>query len=158
MLFHSLDSTLLNTIHAGTGRPPNVRGVGDELKEVHAWLRGVLEEVRTHDREPGSALKDLRAHCTGFCKALGFHHRGEDEGIFPVVAQRFPALAPALDRLSQDHVVIARVLAEIEAIDDPARSRAEFDRLAALLDEHFEREERTIVPVLNALGPVPGIY
>jgi hypothetical protein len=77
-----------------------------------------------------------------------------------VLAKQFPALAPALTKLGEEHVVVARLQGEIRRLvdeeTDPARLRTEFDRLASALDTHFAYEENTIVKALNALAPAPG--
>ncbi|GLY34538.1 hemerythrin [Amycolatopsis sp. NBRC 101858] len=131
-----------------------VRRMGDWLVEVHDWLRAELRNLR----DGGSHR--LRTRCSGFCAALTRHHSGEGAAIFPMLATRFPALAPTLDKLGEEHVVVARLQEEIQRLvdeeTDPARLRTEFDRLASALDDHFAYEERTIVTALNALLPAPG--
>jgi deazaflavin-dependent oxidoreductase (nitroreductase family) len=131
-----------------------VRRMGDWLIEVHDWLRAELRDLR----DGGS--QRLSTRCSGFCTALTRHHSGEGTAIFPLLATRFPALAPTLAKLGEDHVVVARLQEEIQRLvdeeTDPARLRAEFDRLASALDDHFVYEERTIVTALNALLPAPG--
>ncbi|AHH97146.1 nitroreductase/quinone reductase family protein [Kutzneria viridogrisea] len=136
-----------------------VKGLGDFLVEVHAWLRKELAELRAQ-AEPGLAAQ-LRAHCARFCGALTQHHTGEDRGAFPMLADRFPELAPVLDELGEQHVVVARLQERIQQLvdteSDPDRLRAELDRLSAELEAHFDHEERTVVAALNALGPAPEL-
>ncbi|BDU02656.1 nitroreductase/quinone reductase family protein [Nocardia sputorum] len=141
--------------------------VGDHLRHVHAQLRRDLATVRTgleqYVRAPGVAGKpalprDLRAHCLAFCGALGEHHTSED-GVFPALVRLHPELAPVIDRLNREHGVVATALTELrELLDapepgDPARLRADFDRLATELETHFTYEEDTLVDTLNATDP-----
>lgn len=130
-----------------------VRRMGDWIVEVHDWLRAELRKLRDGETHR------LSTRCAGFCTALTRHHSGESATIFPMLATRFPALAPTLAKLSEEHVVVARLQEQIQRLvdeeTDPARLRAEFDRLAAALDDHFAYEERTIVTALNALLPAP---
>ncbi|MGW3958330.1 hemerythrin domain-containing protein [Amycolatopsis sp. NPDC005003] len=95
-----------------------------------------------------------------FCTALTRHHTGEAGNIFPLLAGRFPALAPTLAKLDEEHIVVARLQEEVRQLveeeADPVRLRAEFDRLRSALDDHFAYEERTLVAALNALLPAPG--
>ncbi|OXM53631.1 hemerythrin [Amycolatopsis thailandensis] len=141
-----------------------VRGMGHFLVEVHEWLREELKTVRAgvEDLVAGRAdsltlEKSLRAHCVSFCEALTKHHTGEDMGAFPMLAQRFPALAPVLAKLGEDHVVVAtsqkriRELVEgyVHGESDPIRLRDDFDELAGKLEAHFAYEERTVVTALN---------
>ncbi len=84
-------------------------------------------------------------------------------GAFPMLAQRFPALAPKLAKLGGEHAVVARLQGEIRGLvdgyvpgeSDPGRLRDELERLASELEAHFAYEERTIVTALNAMGPAP---
>lgn len=147
-----------------------VRGMGDFLVEVHDWLREELKTLRAGVDEivAGRAdsltmEKSLRAHCVSFCEALTKHHTGEDMGAFPMLAQRFPALAPALTKLGEDHVVVAGLQKRIrELVDgyvhgesDPVRLRDDFDALASKLEAHFAYEEKTVVAALNVTAPAP---
>ncbi|WP_233594793.1 nitroreductase/quinone reductase family protein [Amycolatopsis sp. WAC 04169] len=145
-----------------------VRGLGDFLVEVHEWLREELKSLRAgvEDVVAGRAdalimEKSLKAHCVSFCEALTKHHTGEDMGAFPMLAQRFPALAPVLVKLGEDHVVVAATQKRIRDLvegyvhgeSDPVRLRDEFDALAGKLEAHFAYEERTIVTALNVTAP-----
>ncbi|UMP07470.1 nitroreductase/quinone reductase family protein [Amycolatopsis sp. EV170708-02-1] len=141
-----------------------VRGLGSFLVEVHDWLRDELRTLRAgvEDIVAGRAdalvmEKSLKAHCVSFCEALTKHHTGEDMGAFPLLAQRFPALAPVLTELGEDHVVVAAAQKRIRALvegyvhgeSDPVRLRDEFDALAGRLEAHFAYEERSVVAALN---------
>ncbi|MEU8634580.1 nitroreductase/quinone reductase family protein [Amycolatopsis sp. NPDC048633] len=135
-------------------RLDRVRRMGDWLAEVHDWLREELRDLRAGESQ------SLSQRCLGFCSALTRHHTGEDTAIFPMLARQFPALAPTLTKLGDEHVAVARIQEEIQRLvddeTDPARLRAELDRLASLLDSHFAYEEQTVVKALNALLPAPG--
>lgn len=139
-------------------RVDSARRMGDWLVEVHDWLRGELREVRA-SLDCGVPRR-LSTRCAGFCTALTRHHTGESANIFPLLAGRFPALAPTLAKLDAEHVVVARLQEEIQRLvdeeTDPVRLRAEFERLESALDSHFAYEETTIVAALNALLPAPG--
>ena len=138
-----------------------VKGLGDRLVEVHSWLRDELTTLRRQADEgtPLQLGKHLREHCLNFCDALTKHHTGEDMGAFPMLARQFPALAPTLRKLGEDHAVVADLQAQIRTLvtteSDPARLRTELNRLATRLESHFDHEERTVVQALNALAPAP---
>ncbi|WP_410587977.1 nitroreductase/quinone reductase family protein [Amycolatopsis sp. lyj-23] len=139
-------------------RVDTARRMGDWLVEMHDWLRGELKEMRA---ELGCGTpRELRLRCAGFCTALTRHHTGEANNIFPLLAERFPALAPTLAKLDEEHVVVARLQEEVQQLveqeADPVRLRAEFDRLKSELDSHFAYEEQALVAALNALLPAPG--
>ncbi|WP_026416194.1 hemerythrin domain-containing protein [Actinomadura oligospora] len=134
---------------------------GNQLIEVHLWLREELDVLREgveRNLSGGARPRELRAHCLTFCSAFDRHHRGEDGGAFRVLAARFPELRPVLEELSQDHRVIEESLRRVQAIvdglspeSDPDEVRRELDGLAALMETHFTYEEKRIVSALNEL-------
>ncbi|MDQ3403021.1 MAG: nitroreductase/quinone reductase family protein [Actinomycetota bacterium] len=154
-----------------------VRGLGDFLVEGHDWLRAELGELRRQvdrivdgtagaagiERTPPELAREMREHCVSFCGAMNVHHQGEEMGAFPMLAQRFPALAPELTALAEEHKIVVRLQEDIQHLidgyvpgeTDPTALRADLERLSRELEAHFAYEERTIVTALNALGPAP---
>jgi hypothetical protein len=121
-----------------------------QLIEVHNWLREELDRIRS--TRGGRLAADLRIHCAAFCRALTTHHSSEDADVFTVLAAEAPELAPVLDELRNDHVVIAEALAALdEALQsEGADARVQFDTVAALLETHFGYEERKLAAALDA--------
>ncbi|WP_435208334.1 hemerythrin domain-containing protein [Micromonospora sp. bgisy143] len=147
------------TLHP-TGSPTDrLAAVGNQMIEIHLWLRAELARLRADLDTPS---RDLRAHCLTFCAALGRHHTGEDAGAFRLLADEVPELRPVLANLVADHDVVAGILGRVEELladDRPlptAQVRAELDGLAALLESHFRYEEKRLVSALNALTGRPG--
>ncbi|WP_433528239.1 hemerythrin domain-containing protein [Micromonospora sp. CA-263727] len=101
-------------------------------------------------------------YCHGFCAALDGHHRGEDHTLFPAIEALHPELRPVLRQLTQDHSMIAHLLAGLQAAVDRAAPAAELDRrlegVAAIMENHFRYEERQLLSVLEtlALDASPG--
>ncbi|MFC4563018.1 hemerythrin domain-containing protein [Nocardiopsis mangrovi] len=160
--------------------PARGRALGAELARIHDGLRGELAAVRTEvdallsGQAPGTAagrapdlLLRLRTHCLTFCASMHHHHSRESD-TFPILEARFPDLAPALERLRDEHVAVAAIVAGLEetvtglrAGDDPGPVRAELERLSAELEAHFAYEEEQISPALDSPlltlpGPGPG--
>ncbi|MEV0649009.1 hemerythrin domain-containing protein [Phytomonospora sp. NPDC050363] len=139
---------------------------GNQLVAVHVWLREELaalaDGVDAYLSGGGERPRELRVHCLTFCSVLTRHHTEEDGEVFGAVAARFPELAPVLDELRADHVMVSdtldRIKALVEGLDegtDPGealRVGRELDTLSALLETHFLYEEKKIVEALNALG------
>ncbi|GAA4221163.1 hypothetical protein GCM10023075_09050 [Streptosporangium album] len=103
--------------------------------------------------------QELARHCLTFCGALHAHHTNEG-GAFTVFEKQFPDLTPALDRLRREHHLVARALTDLQTLladltsatgtADADRLRAELERLASELEEHFAYEEQQLLPVLGA--------
>ncbi|MCT2587173.1 hemerythrin domain-containing protein [Actinophytocola gossypii] len=135
-------------------------GWGDRLVAAHDALRGSVAAARAAPSANGAGLAEqLRNHCETVCVYLHGHHTTEDGALFPHLADVDPGLAPALERLRREHVVVDRILRDVDALVaavEPERVREELDRLATELDAHFAYEEEWLVATLNALtGPVP---
>ncbi|MEJ3746552.1 nitroreductase/quinone reductase family protein [Actinomycetes bacterium KLBMP 9797] len=125
--------------------------IGDQLVRIHQELRQQLAAVRAGARTGGV---DVRQHCLAFCGALHAHHTNED-GAFPGIEERIPELAPVLDRLRREHTTVAGHIRRIqELLATEGDVRADLDRLAAELEEHFAYEEHLLVPALNQLTSV----
>ncbi|MEV0203140.1 hemerythrin domain-containing protein [Nonomuraea sp. NPDC050691] len=82
--------------------------------KLHDTFRRDLAELRSGSmRAPA-----LREHCLTFCEALHAHHSGEDDVLFPHLDGLHPELAAVLDRLRDEHRVVARLLARIRDLVD----------------------------------------
>ncbi|ASU85866.1 nitroreductase family deazaflavin-dependent oxidoreductase [Nocardiopsis gilva YIM 90087] len=150
--------------------PAEVTNLADKMLEVHTWLRSQLRHVRAEvdahfaalaahqgpGRPPAPGLGlQIRQHCLAFCQFLEFHHKGEDEHLFPNVRNYHPHLGSTLDRLHEEHQTVARLQGELVTLladissADPERLRFELDRLAEELRAHLDYEEESIFPVLR---------
>ncbi|WP_406633703.1 nitroreductase/quinone reductase family protein [Amycolatopsis sp. WGS_07] len=161
---------VLHRIEARAGEE-RVKGMGDWLVEVHEWFRAELRMLREQAdnvvngaatavvRPKPDLAQEMRTHCLSFCTALRRHHVGEDSAVFPSLAEQFPALAPALAQLAEQHQTVARLQGSIQELvdgeSDPARLRAELERLAGELEAHFDFEEQAVVTALNATAAAP---
>ena len=161
---------VLHRIEARPGEE-RVKGMGDWLVEVHEWFRAELRMLREQAdnvvngaatavvRPKPDLAQEMRTHCLSFCTALRRHHVGEDSAVFPSLAEQFPALAPALAQLAEQHQTVARLQGSIQELvdgeSDPVRLRAELERLAGELEAHFDFEEQAVVTALNATAAAP---
>lgn len=138
--------------------PPNVNASspGEALKVIHDAFRRELalirEEMATFEKGSTTLGAQLRVNCLTFCQGLHNHHTGEDMGIFPLLADRHPESAPAIDRLRTEHERIAALVEELRSAlsgTDPASVRTEVDRLTAELEAHLTYEEEQLIPLLG---------
>jgi hypothetical protein len=123
-----------------------VIAVGRQLAGVHDLLRRRVRRIR--DGLPNSA-PELREHCLAFCAALGRHHRGEDDGMFTALRHARPDLSGTIDKLVEDHWLIAGILTRVEELARAdAPSVGELDGLMAIMESHFRFEERVLADVV----------
>lgn len=161
----------------GPGAEEAAANLAEKLVQVHRWLRGHLRRIREEtdaylaDRDgraaregevpaPGLSLQ-LRQHCLAFCESLRFHHDGEEQMLFPSLAEQYPHLAGTLERLSEQHREVDRIREGIQALlaevatADPAAFRADLERMSRELEAHLDEEEAGLLPLLAEV-PLPG--
>jgi hemerythrin-like domain-containing protein len=132
-----------------------------ELTAAHQRLRQALRVTRdaldagldAGDTRPAGA--DLLLYCHGFCAALSGHHASEDAALFPELSARHPGLRPVIAKLAQDHEMIAALLTQfghaITAAAAPDELARHLDGLSAIMESHFNYEERELLGILSAL-------
>lgn len=144
----------LHPIHSGPPTGP----MGEALKTIHGAFRRELALIRKEIAASGPGIgAQLRVNCLTLCQGLHHHHSAEDGMMFPSLEERHPELAPAMKRLRDEHEVVARLLARLQALLagdglDHAALVAEVDLLTAELEAHLDYEEEQLVPILNGVA------
>ena len=155
------------------------RAAAQMLVGVHAHLRSELEQIRDVVAEVAvghasaaiarSLINEmsmrqnywsLGAFCATYCRVLTIHHTIEDSNLFVDLKSRDAELAPVIDRLSEEHEVVAEVLTRLDAalvamIDDPQhlnRVQIEVERLTEILLSHLDYEEAELLGPIARLG------
>lgn len=156
------------------------RAVGQHLVDVHdglraelVQLRGLIEQVAAGALDAGSARSHiaemtlrqndwtLGAYCASYCRIVTTHHTIEDQSMLPHLRSADPRLAPVVDRLQEEHLVIHDLLERVDRalvglVSEPvgglAGLRAAVDRLSDGLLSHLSYEERELVEPLARLG------
>lgn len=130
-----------------------------ELRSAHSRLRAALAATREaldHGEDAPDAASDLVLYCIGFCAALDGHHGAEDRALFPALRAERPELGGIIDKLTQDHSMLAHLLSALrtaaERGDDAASIGQHLDGIAAIMESHFRFEEREILGPLRALA------
>jgi iron-sulfur cluster repair protein YtfE (RIC family) len=132
---------LLERVAAGSVEPSELRGMVADLS-----MR------RTYEA--------LGAFCERFCSAVDTHHRIEDAYVFPALRTASAELGEVIDRLSEEHLVIAGLLTDLDdrvvaMVDDPSQLpsvRDALTRLAEGLLSHLAYEEEQLVDPLGRFG------
>ncbi|MEU8674485.1 hemerythrin domain-containing protein [Streptomyces sp. NPDC048560] len=146
------------------------RAAGRQLLTGHRELRAQLAELRAALDETSAAgavrdaganaalIQQLRNRCLEYCLGLHHHHTMED-GAFPVFEQRYPEIAPVIERLREEHRQVAaglERLGKLVAADDGQDVtwlKEELERTVAGLEEHFLYEETYLLPALGVVVP-----
>jgi deazaflavin-dependent oxidoreductase (nitroreductase family) len=143
-------------LRAVTGGPPRAASLGAALKMIHDAFRRELALIRKEIAASGPGLgAQLRVNCLTVCHGLHLHHTFEDGGMFPALGDSHPELAPALDRLHQEHQTIAALVDELREVvsadgTDPLLVLPQVERLIDELERHLTYEEEQLIPILDA--------
>ena len=128
-----------------------------ELAAAHERLRQALRVTRDAlDRGDAESVgADLLLYCHGFCAALNGHHVSEGEALFPELSTRHPRLRSTIAKLAQDHEMIASLLTQfshaLAASATPDELVRHLDGLSAIMESHFNYEERQLLDTLSTL-------
>jgi alkanesulfonate monooxygenase SsuD/methylene tetrahydromethanopterin reductase-like flavin-dependent oxidoreductase (luciferase family) len=158
---------------------PEQQAAGQHLIDVHDGLRAELERLRdligqvaAGHRDPAAVRSfinrmtirqngwTLGAFCLSYCRVVATHHTLEDRSVFPHLRAQDTALAAVLDRLEEEHEVIAELLERIDAAmvgliagdDGMGELQAVADLFTDALLSHLSYEERELVEPLARLG------
>jgi hemerythrin-like domain-containing protein len=146
--------------------------VHDQLRAELTQLRDLIEQVARGALDAGAARSfinqmtmrqndwTLGAYCAKYCRVVTTHHTLEDQSIFPHLKRSDPELVPVIDRLEEEHDVIAHVLDQVDRalvamVTEQAGMRklqAAVDLLTDTLLSHLSYEERELVEPLARLG------
>jgi hypothetical protein len=146
--------------------------IHDHLRQELAQIRGAVGAVAEGVTSAAAARSmineltmrqnywSLGAFCAGYCRILSIHHAIEDERMFTDLRRADGDLGPVLDRLSEEHEVIAALLTDLDdalvaLVADPAalpRVRQAVDQLAEVLLSHLAYEEDELVEPIERLG------
>ncbi|MEP6563168.1 MAG: hemerythrin domain-containing protein [Nakamurella sp.] len=136
---------------------------GLEMRAVHQRLRDTLQFAREaveDGSETDSLAKNLELFCWGFCGALTGHHGSEDATLFPLLLRRAPELAGTVQKLVQDHNMLALLIGDLEfalaATSEQAILLRHLDGIEAVMETHFRFEEKQLVEVLDEMADLIG--
>ena len=136
-----------------------------ELERIHEVIDQVAAQQLTpqeaRDLVNRTAMRQnhwsLGAFCAAYCRVVSVHHTIEDVSMFPSLRRADPSLGPVLDRLGEEHEVIAgaldaldRVLVDLIAervtVEDV---RAAATTLNAMMTSHLAYEEEELLPPIG---------
>lgn len=102
----------------------------------------------------------LREEWATYHASLHGHHVQEDSAIFPSTKVEHPALAAALDHLSDQHHRIDPLLARADAafakLPHTMDAAVVLEELQRLLDSHLDMEEAVLIPTIREAKQFPA--
>lgn len=152
------------------------------LVQIHNSLRAELQQMRDavaavcsgeHDAGFARSLINkmtmrqnywsVGAFCAAYCRILTVHHTIEDTHMFTELRRGDESLGPVLDRLSDEHEVIAELLERVDrslvamvgpspSAADATEAQAAVEELADVLLSHLSYEEEELVGALARLN------
>ena len=157
--------------------PQHLVEVHDHLRSELTQLRDVVDQVRRGLLQVGQARSvintmtmrqnnwTLGAYCESYCRILTTHHTLEDHSMFGHLRLAEPDAVPVIDRLEQEHQVIADVLERVDRAlvglvsSDPWTASAALEELSTTVDvladallSHLSYEERELLHPLARHG------
>jgi hemerythrin-like domain-containing protein len=106
--------------------PQHLVDIHDALRAELTQLRDVVDQVRRGLLQVGQARSvintmamrqnnwTLGAYCESYCRIVTGHHTLEDRSMFNFLRHRDPDAGPVVDRLAEEHEVIADVLEQVD--------------------------------------------
>ena len=159
---------------------PQQQAAGRHLIDVHDHLRTELEQLRDIVGQVARGAAEaqtarsflaqmtirqnswtLGTFCETYCRVVTQHHTLEDRSVFPHLRRTEPALRGVLDRLHEEHEVIAELLERVDralvslVAHEPGGMDAvhgAIDLLTDALVSHFAYEERELIEPLARHG------
>jgi hemerythrin-like domain-containing protein len=130
----------------------------ERVRRFTGLLPRLAEHVDRHgaDDEAQATASSIRRY---FNEAAPRHHEDEEVDLFPLLRERChdePATIAALDRVEADHLVMAglwreldAVLARVAAGETTTPKNDAVTRFGAMYDEHIRVEETVLLPALQ---------
>ncbi|MBX6387889.1 MAG: hemerythrin domain-containing protein [Frankia sp.] len=121
------------------------------IRLLHTAMRVEYGRLAAAARAPRGAAHAavIEEHIDLTLHVLHHHHTGEDTHFWPVLRERAPECAAAVDRLEAQHSLIEPLLAAASdrkvALAERADALAE---LHTLINAHLDEEEATLFPLL----------
>jgi hemerythrin-like domain-containing protein len=158
---------------AGRTDGQHLIAIHDHLRQELGQVRDLVDQVAQGHVEIGDARSmintmtlrqnnwTLGTYCESYCRVVTTHHTIEDVNMFPRLRRGDARLGPVVDRLEEEHHVIADVLegvdrALVALVADSGHGidavRGAVDLLTDVLLSHLSYEEQELVEPLARIG------
>lgn len=131
---------------------PQDAAAAEAVEAHHTQLAGDLAGrvailIEAADREPAAADR-VRTDLVSFCdRDLLPHAAAEEKALYPV-AHDLPAARLLIDGMLAEHRRLAALVDALRTAGSPARAAADGRALQVLFEEHLEKENTLVLPLL----------
>lgn len=140
-----------------------------QMAMIHRTFRRQFTDLSTLIRclPPGDTRRSkfVGNYLANLLSVLHHHHAAEDELLWPKLHERTPDCGDAVARGQTEHTIIAEAINQVQTVGRrwahrPDRHLAEqlstaLDELSACAGEHFDHEERTVLPLVAQYVDAP---
>jgi iron-sulfur cluster repair protein YtfE (RIC family) len=131
------------------------------FSEIHQHHSHLIDEIRSlHSRlvmraSTGESLIDLRDNYANFLTDELIPHAVTEEETIYLDAAREPDLESLVSAMTDEHRRIVALIDRLRGAKDPDQVMEAAGGFLALLEAHFDKEDRLLLPALNARGRLP---
>jgi hemerythrin-like domain-containing protein len=145
---------------ASTPAPPRAAADPADYAIIHRAIRSaghaLASAAETISVADGPRLRAFVRYWSGHTGEILGHHTVEDTIFFPALCERVPATTAVLAMLDRQHHELDRLMLEctraIDRVVDGAAPTSAVEalrRLAELMDDHLDLEDREVVPLFT---------
>ena len=138
--------------------PADTRMMGVVHSALRRDLVRLLIVIRSEPQPDDVRRVALAEHLLWMMDFLHHHHRGEDDGLYPLVVSKNSEAEPLVREMDAEHAAVAPAISTVEAAARAYRDSADartmvleaLTTLREVLLPHLEREEIEMMPVVSA--------
>ncbi|TCO52836.1 hemerythrin domain-containing protein [Actinocrispum wychmicini] len=145
----------MNTNEQGLSTKNGVEGLPEHIRAfalMHvAMRRDSARLVAAAPKVTGSTAPAVGAWFRQLFDIIDWHHRTEDDVLFPDIRRRVPSFAAKEQALAHDHTALDQAMAAVAATLAPGGDLAKLpvaaEKFRTILLEHLDLEETVVFPV-----------
>lgn len=131
------------------------------LSEIHRHHDHLIEEIRAGyvailaAATDGGSLDNEQARYVSFLESELMPHALTEEKTIYADAAKEPELKALVESMKDEHQRIIELITELKGAPSPVQTIASAAGFITLLEAHFEKENRILLPALNERGLLP---
>lgn len=131
------------------------------LSEIHSHHDHLIEEIRSGyaailaAATDGGTLETEQADYVSFLESELMPHALTEEKTIYADALNEPDLTALVDGMKDEHQRIIALIQQLKSSPSPIQTIASAAGFITLLEAHFDKENRLLLPALNSRGLLP---